>query len=76
MGTEGCDTCKFYSALKRCCRKNPPAVFMGQGPGGQPMFIGGYPPVGPTDWCGAYEVSLETTNSGGWRGSRELTRSK
>jgi hypothetical protein len=54
---ETCSTCKFFAALPKECRKNPPTVMLMQGPGGQSMSLGVFAPSKPENWCGAWASS-------------------
>lgn len=54
---ESCGNCRFFSALKELCRKNPPIPFPSQDSRGQIIGLGMFPPVKSDNWCGAYEPS-------------------
>ena len=50
-----CSTCKFFSALKSQCRKNPPVPFLiGANAQGQPMIVSVFPPTTKDDICGEW----------------------
>lgn len=50
-----CETCRFYAALKRQCRKHPPVPMLVGANAEGPVVLGAYPPVDPTDKCGEWE---------------------
>lgn len=58
-----CGTCRFFSALDKECRKNPPVVLPMMTGGGRPASLGVFPPTTENKWCGAHEPTdpKETT---------------
>lgn len=57
LGT--CGNCRYFSAMQKQCRKQPPTLIPIQNPNGMGT-IGTWPPTKDSDWCGEHapDVSL------------------
>lgn len=55
---ERCGSCAYFCKLAGQCRRNPPAVFPMMAAPGQLQFVGTFPPVKESDWCGAHKMDL------------------
>ena len=65
-----CETCTFFYALKNSCRRNPPKVEPIAAPTPIPgrmqvQWVGAWPNVEPSDWCGEYQPNEETRSKAG-----------